>query len=605
MLVEVCCPGTLVIKGDELMPGMHSRQFSATLSRSRQAQRGASLLMVMGFMLLTLSSLAIVLDTGRLYLEKRKLQRLVDVVALDVANRSVLCGPTDTASIRDIAQASAVRNGYTGTLAVGQVELGKLAITAGARSFVPNSADPDAIRITATKTVPASFFGGGLTGQQISLSSSSVAERSLLAGISAGTNLLLLDSATSPLLDPLTRALFGKPINLKLDALTYRNIAHANVTLGQLLGSDGLNLLGTDLSIGAVNTALATDITLVDLIRASVDVLKVDGVTYAQLNSLHTGVKSANLALSDIISVGASDTLDAQINVIDVIMAGAYAANMGNALEIDLSKAKPGISIPGLTDLGLNVKVIEPPQIAFGKAGESSPGVPRTVANTAQLKLVARAKVTLSPIANLAIGVAVNAADGRVWLKEAQCQTLGSPYKVTLNGTTSTLTTAIGNPDYLKNNDGWKDLIDSPLWTLMQANTANIDILPLPILGPTVRVKIAGVVPRGVGASRDAQITVSDRVAELPTIPSINISSGLPGLTSSVSSTQLDINLSLLGIPLLPAGTLNSVTTTLLPLLGGLLNSLLSPVLNLIGINLNSVDVNLTTIDDSGVRISY
>jgi len=32
---------------------------------------------------------------------------------------------------------------------------------------------------------------------------------------------------------------------------------------------------------------------------------------------------------------------------------------------------------------------------------------------------------------------------------------------------------------------------------------------------------------------------------------------------------------------------------------------LLSPVLNLIGINLNSVDVNLTTLDDSGVRISY
>lgn len=572
---------------------------------SRQTQRGAALLMVMGFLLLTLGSLAIVMDSGRLYLEKRKLQRLVDVVALDVANRSVLCGPTDTSTVRTIAQASAQRNGYSGSLSAGQVEQGKLSIVSGARSFTVNTADPDAVRITATQPVMASFFAGGLLGQQVNLTANAVAERSLLAGISAGTNLLLLDSATSPLLDPLTRALFGKPINLKLDALTYRNIAHANVTLGDLLGSDGLDLLGTDLSLGAVNTALATDITLVELIRASVDVLKIEGVTYAQLNSLHTGVKSANLALSDIINLGASDSLDAQVNVLDIIMAGAYAANMNNALEIDLSKAKPSISIPGLTDLGLNLKVIEPPQIAFGKAGESSPGVPRTVANTAQLKLVARAKVTLAPIANLSIGVAINAADGRVWLKEAQCQTLGSPYKVTLNGTTSTLTTAIGNPDYLKNNDGWKDLLDSPLWTLMQANTANIDILPLPILGPTVRVKIAGVVPRGVGASHDAQITVADRQAELPTIPSINISSGLAGLTSSVSSTQVDINLSLLGISLLPTGTLNSVSTTLLPLLGSLLGTLLSPVLNLIGINLNSVDVNLTTLDDSGVRISY
>jgi len=569
----------------------------------RLNQRGATLLMTVGFMLLALGSLALVMDTGRLYLEKRRLQRIVDVAALDAANRGVLCGPTDAESVRQIAQASVTRNGYVGTLAANQVELGKLSVASGARVFTPNSADADAVRITVNKTVSASFFGGGLTGQSISLQSSAVAERSLLAGISAGSNLLALNSSASPLLGPLTKALFGKSANLNLSALTYNGIANANVTLRDLLGVSGLNLLTSDLTVGGINAALATNVTLANLINTSIDVLGDKGVVSAQLNTLQTGIKTANVRLSDFVQVSASDALDSQVNVLDFIMGGAYAANKGSALGLDLSTS--GLAISGLANLGVTLKVIEPPQLAYGKAGESSPGVPRTVVKTAQIKLIASAKVTVPLLANLQLGVAVNAADGRVWLKEAQCQTLGNPYRVTLNGTTSTLTTAIGNPTYLANNDAWKDQTDSTLAITMQSNSANIDILSLPILGPTVRVKISGVIPRGTGASRDAIISVNDRVTDLPTNPAVNISSGLAGLTSSVGSSQLNIGLSLLGIPLLPAGLLGNVTSTLLPLVNGLLSTLLTPLLNLLGINLNSVDTTITTIDDSGVRITY
>ena len=569
---------------------------------SRSAQRGATLLMTVGFMLLALSSLALVLDTGRLYLEKRRLQRVVDVAALDAANRGVLCGPTDTESVRQIAQASATRNGYTGTVTTNQVEFGKLAVVSGARVFSANSADPDAVRLTLNKSVPASFFGGGLTGQSITLQATAVGERSLLAGITAGSNLLALNSSASPLLGPVTKALFGKSANLGLSALSYSGIANAGVTLRDLLGVSGLNILTSDLTVGGINSALATNVTLASLINTSIAVLGNKGVVNAQLNTLQTGIKSANVRLSDFLQVSASDALDTQVNVLDFIMAGAYAGNKGSALALDLSTS--GLAISGLTNLGLSMKVIEPPQVAYGKAGESSPGVPRTVVKTAQLKLVASAKVTVPLLANLQLGVAVNAADGRVWLKEAQCQTLGNPYRVTLNGTTSTLTTAIGNPTYLTGNDTWKDQTDSSLAATMQTNSANIDILPV-LTVPTVRVKIYGVVPRGTGASRDVLISVSDRTTDLPTNPAVSISSGLPGLSSSLGGSQLGIDLALLGIPLLPAGLLTNVTSTVLPLVNGLLGTLLTPALDLLGINLNSVDTSLTTIDDSGVRISY
>lgn len=569
---------------------------------SRSAQRGATLLMTVSFMLLALSTLALVVDTGRLYLEKRRLQRIVDVAALDSANRGVLCGPTDSESVRQIAQASATRNGYVGTITTNQVEFGKLAVASGARVFTVNSADPDAVRLTLSKSVPASFFGGGLTGQSITLQATAVGERSLLAGITAGSNLLALSSSASPLLGPITKALFGKSANLGLSALSYNGIANAGVTLRDVLGVSGLNVLTSDLTVGGINSALAINVTLANLINTSIAVLGNKGVVNAQLNTLQTGIKSANVRLSDFLQVSASDALDTQVNVLDLIMAGAYAANKSSALALDLSTS--GLAISGLTNLGLTMKVIEPPQVAYGKAGESSPGVPRTVVKTAQLKLIASAKVTLPLLANLQLGVAVSAADGRVWLKEAQCQTLGNPYRITLNGTTSTLTTAIGNPTYLTSNDAWKDQTDSTLSATMQANSANIDILPI-LFVPTVRVKISGVVPRGTGASRDVLISVSDRVAELPTNPAVNISSGLSGLTSSVSGSQLNIDLALLGIPLLPSGLLTSVTSTLVPLVSGLLGTLLTPALDLLGINLNSVDTSLTTIDDSGVRISY
>lgn len=50
-------------------------------------EQGATLIMTAGFMLLAVLCLSLVVDTGRLYVEKRGLQRIADVAALEVASR--------------------------------------------------------------------------------------------------------------------------------------------------------------------------------------------------------------------------------------------------------------------------------------------------------------------------------------------------------------------------------------------------------------------------------------------------------------------------------------------------------------------------------------
>ena len=69
----------------------------------RHSQRGAAVIMTAGFMLLGVLCLALAVDTGRLYMEKRSLQRIADVIALEVASRRG-CVP----DVNDVVQAQSL-----------------------------------------------------------------------------------------------------------------------------------------------------------------------------------------------------------------------------------------------------------------------------------------------------------------------------------------------------------------------------------------------------------------------------------------------------------------------------------------------------------------
>ncbi|RMO68534.1 putative Flp pilus assembly TadC-like protein [Pseudomonas syringae pv. aptata] len=125
-------------------------------------QRGAIGLMAALTMGLALLCTLTVIDSGRLYLEKRSLQRVADIAALEAAGRRGTCSGT-AASAPDFANQSATRNGFVpntdGRTLV--TRCGTLTVdVAGPRVFVADSTQALAIQVVAAHPVPRSIAAG-------------------------------------------------------------------------------------------------------------------------------------------------------------------------------------------------------------------------------------------------------------------------------------------------------------------------------------------------------------------------------------------------------------------------------------------------------------
>ncbi|MFU0837793.1 pilus assembly protein TadG-related protein [Pseudomonas fragi] len=128
---------------------------------SRQ-QRGAIGLMAAVTLGMVLLFMLLVVDSGRLYLEQRKLQRVADMAVLEAVTRQGNCLATPSTA-QGFAEGNAKLNSFT----PGGVQ--HIAATCGSlktdsatqlRVFTQDSNKTDAIRVIATTTVPTSVAGG-------------------------------------------------------------------------------------------------------------------------------------------------------------------------------------------------------------------------------------------------------------------------------------------------------------------------------------------------------------------------------------------------------------------------------------------------------------
>ena len=125
-----------------------------------QQQRGAIGLMAAVTLGMVLLFMLLVVDSGRLYLEQRKLQRVADMAVLEAVSRLGTCG--SGASAASYANQSAIRNSFTPD------DVQKISTTCGTlstnsdqlRIFTADATNSDAIRVIATTTVPTSVAGG-------------------------------------------------------------------------------------------------------------------------------------------------------------------------------------------------------------------------------------------------------------------------------------------------------------------------------------------------------------------------------------------------------------------------------------------------------------
>lgn len=349
-----------------MSPPLRSARF-----KGPQPQRGAIGLMAAIVLGMALLFILLVIDSGRLYLEQRKLQRVADLAVLEAVGRGGSCVNGTAATF---ANESASRNGFTpgavqkvnttcGTLVTGSDSL---------RTFKLDATKTDAIRVIATTTVPSSVVGGlwsifSNNGFNLSTHLTASAVGAIggepLAMLSIRTSLGTIDSSKSALLNGVIGGLLGGKLDLTL--ASWKGLASTDINLLSYLDQLAIDL---NLTAGDYNQLLDTQVSATQLINAAVNVLEKGGpAASVALNALKTIKLIASntqiLKLGDLLKIqnGTSNAgLNTDLKVLDLLQGIVQLSNGKSAIFADINS-----SIPLVGNVTLKLKVIEPAQISM------------------------------------------------------------------------------------------------------------------------------------------------------------------------------------------------------------------------------------------------
>lgn len=345
------------------------------LPSSAARQRGAIGLMAVVTLGLALLFMLLVIDSGRLYLEQRKLQRIADMAALEAAGQYAVCtgsGPQATV----VARAAATRNGHAPgnplAASCGYLQTGANSL----RTFTTDNNRTEAIRVDVSNTVPTSVAAGVYSLAQgtgvpltTSLHAHAVASSPVppQAMLSIRTTLATVDSRRSVLLNALLGALGG---NVQLDVAGWQGIASTQLNVLRYLDQLAIDL---NLKAGDYRQLLSADATATQLLQAAVKVLQQSGAAanvVSNLGKLALGASNSTLLqLGDLLDIQNGTTqagLDASIQLLQLVQGVIQLAVSESAATVDLP-----VSVLGLVNGRVRLKVIEPQQI-------SAVGDPRT-----------------------------------------------------------------------------------------------------------------------------------------------------------------------------------------------------------------------------------
>ncbi|WP_442110014.1 pilus assembly protein TadG-related protein [Pseudomonas sp. NUPR-001] len=339
-------------------------------SRFPARQRGAIGLMAALTLGMGLLFMLMVIDSSRLYLEQRRLQRIVDMAALEAAGQQAVCsgsGPQAEA----VARAGATRNGFElnagqtlnttcGTLKTGSNSL---------RRFSIDSTRNEAIRVIASTQVTTSvaagiwaLANGNKVPDTTTLSASAIAAtpKPPQAMLRIRSTLASIDSRKSALLNALVDPLGG---HLQLDVAGWQGLANTQINLLSYL--DQL-AIGVHADVGDYQQLLRADATATKMIDAAVKVLQKGGASVEVVSNLAklslASDNSKTLHLGDILDLQTGTTkagLDATLQVLDLVQSVILLSSKNNAAVVEMP-----ISVLGLVNGKVRLKVIEPQQIS-------------------------------------------------------------------------------------------------------------------------------------------------------------------------------------------------------------------------------------------------
>lgn len=373
--------------------------------RGPTRQRGAIGLMAALTLGLALGFTVLVIDSGRLYLEQRKLQRVADTAALEAVTRNGDCLPGLSAAT--YATQSAARNGFTvnadgtltttcGTLNTGADNL---------RAFTVDSTKSAAVRVVATHNVATSVAAGVyalLSGSPVSLttrlSATAVAAepKLTLAQLSIRSSLLGADTSRSNLLNPLFSTLLGGNVNLT--AVGWDGLIKTDVNLLKFMDQLAIKL---GVAAGDYTTLLNTQASVTKFIQAAANVLPVNGSTatvVTALGNLELAATNASpIKLGDLLQIQTGTQaagLDATVQLFQLVQGFVQLANKNSAVTAVLP-----VNVLGLAGMTTRIKIIQPPQFsAIGDpalAKVAPLGVNKIYVRTAQVRILVSVDLTL------------------------------------------------------------------------------------------------------------------------------------------------------------------------------------------------------------------
>ncbi len=512
----------------------------------RRDERGAVVPMVAIMLSVLMISAAFAVDLGKQRVVRQDMQALADVVALDMVRH--IRGRTVTAIQADPEWQEAIddsveRNGGTlGDAPDVDVVLG--VVDPDTRVFTPvtGATEPNGVQVTAWSEVDFAFVPGSGGASR-----AAVAATEPVACFRMGSYALGLSSGNSALLNALVGDALG------LGVLSYDGLADAEISL---LG------LATELGAGTVDELLALpSLTLGQLFLASAEVLSREGGSTADVDLLNAIALSVPalpaVAVADLLSIapGTDAALDVRLNVLDLVATSAFLSNGSGFLTIPGLQVGLGLSGTSLTS---NLQIIQEPQFGCGPVDEAEAGTSQIALDLGGTLVGLPSILGTTVSAGMTLDLDVARADGV--LKDVSCGTLDP-----------------GSPDTMR-----VDVTDG-IVTLTLTVTVTVRLLGIPIAAGPIVVRTT---PPAAPGSATMTFPTEASYSTKHTTGSGNI-----GLTGAAVDTT---GFTALGLPL--GMTLNGLLSPILslivnPLIAALDSVVLTPLLDLLGIQISGADV--------------
>ena len=500
---------------------------------------------------------AVTIDLGSLALEGRRLQGAADLAALSAARDLDLAERAATATAR-----------ANGDPAVGVVvQPGRYTadpVTPAERRFTAGGETPNAVRVVLTRQAPL-YFGRWVLGRD-----TAAIQRSAVAAVqvdepramfSIGSRLLALDGG---LANQLLSGLTGSSVSLT--AMDYRSLADAKVNL---LGFTDALATKAGVKVGDYDSLLDAQID----VGTALALLKplTDSSASGALGKLSSAALGMKLRVGDLIGAeagaqnGLRGALNAQVSALDLVMAALETGSGGRQISLTTA-AQAGIA-------SLDVR------LAIGERPNKSPWLAVTrdgtpIIRTAQARLYLRAKTaaSVSGLAQADLPVLIELASAEARLETIDCD---GAWLVTLGVRPGLARARIAAVDTSRLNDFTRAVTTTPATLLSVAGivsvTGSADV-EIASPGFTSERFTQGQIDGGHVRTTTANGPVTSLIASL------------------IGRLQLTVNVLGLGIGL---GGLTQALGAVLTPLGPVLDSVVQPILDLIGLKLGQADTRV------------